>query len=353
MSLTALLSPHSTPDLGNYSPTQSLSTANSLPPLPFHHQPTYISLTRMLTRYQHILLNHPPSVSFSPIQQQVQSELRSPLPYHRTKWLHNIEHARTLLLQLEHTAQSIKVQSAKRAAVHDLAEKRMVIKKLRRYVEDVGREVDNMGEEKWDLNSADGEKQGETVEQILGRPPLLQKAETHTRRSEPGRRKIDDTLKEGAPITTIEDAEPTLSGRDELFGMTRRRRGIPPSNPSPTSATTSGFANLVSTESKLHASSREHETLTSSLLSLTVQLKQQSQAFAATLATSDKDLLSRALDGLDRNVSSMNLASKTMASLTRMSEGEGFFGRLKLYAMIVGMWMFAILLVFAGPKLRF
>src|SRR5271155_416084 len=269
------------------------SSAASTPPkeLPFQHQPTYITLTRMVVRFSHNILLLPLSESLTPYQEQVQRDLHSPFPYHRTKWLHNIEHARTLLLQLEHTAQSIKVQSAKRAAVHDLAEKRMAIKKLRRYVEDVGREVDSIGEEKWELKTADGEEQGETVEEILGRPPPSQKAKVDTRRWQSGRGKVDDTLKEGAPITTIEDAEPnksgraTPSGRDELFSMTRRRPGVAPSNPSPTSATTSGFANLVSTESRLHASSRKHETLTSSLLSLTVQLKQQSQAFAATLAT--------------------------------------------------------------------
>ena len=42
-----------------------------------------------------------------------------------------------------------------------------------------------------------------------------------------------------------------------------------------------------------------------------------------------------------------------MGLLTRMSEGEGWLGRMMLYAWIGGLWIVAIALVFVGPKFRF
>jgi len=52
-------------------------------------------------------------------------------------------------------------------------------------------------------------------------------------------------------------------------------------------------------------------------------------------------------------VAAMGLASKGMKTLQRMSEEQGFFGRLKLQLFIVSMWVALILLVFVAPKLRF
>ncbi len=88
------------------------------------------------------------------------------------------------------------------------------------------------------------------------------------------------------------------------------------------------------------------------MISMAAQLKQQAKAFQFSLGQ-DKSLLDRALEGLDKNETGMPAASKNMQFLKRMSEEQGFFGRLKLYAMIGAMWAVAILLVFAGPKLRF
>jgi hypothetical protein len=88
------------------------------------------------------------------------------------------------------------------------------------------------------------------------------------------------------------------------------------------------------------------------MVNLAVQLKQQAQAMQFSLQQ-DKGILGRAMEGLDVSVTSMEAASKNMAFLKRMSEEEGWLGRMKLYAMIFGMWIFAFLLVFVGPKIRF
>ena len=316
--------------------------------LPFHLQPTYLTLHRMLTRYQHNILLQPPSDVLSAFQEQVQRDLRSPLPYQRRKWLHNIEYARTLLLQLEHAAQGLKVQRAKRDAIRDLAEKRTIIKRLRSRVEEIGIEVESMGDAAWE-----DEGQGETLEEILGRPPLPEdQTPIHSER--------EGHLENGKPVSSIvEDktestivppnADSTRSEKHELFGARRRRGNDANDKPN---ATTSGFSNLENTEKVLLNDSRTHEDLTTSLVSMAAQLKQQARAFQGALEL-DKGLLDRALEGLDRNVSGMAAASKNMQFLRRMSEGQGWLGRMKLYLMIIGLWTAAILLVFVMPKLRF
>ena len=339
------------------SPTSSWSMSTQIKELPFQHQPTYITLTRMLVRFSHNILLLPPSSDLTTYQEQIQRDLRSPLPYHRTKWLHNIEHARTILLQLEHSAQNIKVQRMKRDVVHDLAEKRSTIKKLRARIEEIGREVEAQGADAW--RDRDGEA-GETLEQILGRPPLQE------RNVQPKGRAKGEDAQDGRPVhleegvdtsaeeshdnaATILDGKPYSSGnaKDDLLNV-RRRRG----KDQPAESTTSGFTSLPATEKTLLVESRTHEDLTTSLVSLASQLKQQTRNFQASLE-SDRGLVDRVLEGLDKNVTGMDAASKRIGMLRRMSEGKGWWGRIMLYAWIFGLWIVAILLVFVGPKLRF
>ena len=336
-------------------PTSSSSTNTTPKELPFQHQPTYITLTRMLVRFSHNILLLPPSDSLTPSQEQIQRDLYSLLPYHRTKWLHNIEHARTLLLQLEHGAQSIKVQRVKRDVVHDLAEKRSAIKKLRARIEEIGREIEANGA---DARRNLDDEPGETVEQFLGLPPLQAK---HTQTNGTNSKK---DLKEGRPVSlesneesdpkdfdnaaTILDGKPYSSNpKDELLNI-RRRRG----KDQPVESTTSGFSSLPATEKTLLADSAAHENITTSLVQLATELKQRTRNFEASL-DSDKGLVDRVLEGLDKNVTGMDAASKRIGMLRRMSEGKGWWGRIMLYAWIFGLWIAAILLVFVGPKLRF
>lgn len=334
-----------------------LSSSPSITPkeLPFQHQPTYITLTRMLVRLSHNILLLPPSDFLTPYQEQIQRDLHSPLPFHRTKWLHNIEHARTLLLQLEHSAQSIKVQRVKRDVAHDLTEKRRTVKKLRARIEEIGREVEAKGPDA--LGYAD-EEPGETVEQFLGLPTLQEQHVQTNGTTE------DRNLVEGRPLAledeelseskehdnagTILDGKPySSSPKDDLFNM-RRRRGTD----QPTESTTSGFSSLPTTEKALFAESATHENITTSLVQLATELKQRTRNFQASLE-SDKGIVDRVLEGLDKNVTGMEAASKRIGMLRRMSEGKGWWGRIMLYAWIFGLWIIAILLVFVGPKLRF
>ncbi|EXJ83215.1 hypothetical protein A1O1_06834 [Capronia coronata CBS 617.96] len=323
----------------------------------FRHEVDYLNLHRTLVRFQHLILLTPsPSDdgSLSGLQRQIQAELRSPLPYHRNKWLHNIEGARTLLLQLERRAQGIRVQRAKYEAVKDLAEKRAVIKKLRHRIEEIGREVESMGSET--LRPLTSDEDGDTLYDVLRQQSLQtdvsMTAEEHQQ---------DDILKEGRPVTLVEeensitdDAPNIKDTREELFtssGIRHRGKNQQDKSSAP-GAHTTGFSNLESTERTLLDSSRVQEDITTSLVRMAAQLKQQSRAMQFSLEQ-DKGILGRAIQGLDMSVSGMEAASKNMAFLRRMSEEEGLFGRLKLYAMIFGMWIVAFLLVFVCPKLRF
>lgn len=259
-----------------------------------------------------------------------------------------------MLLQLERAALSIKVQRAKKEAVKDLADKRTLIKRLRNRVEQIGREVEGMGDKIREVRRPeDDELLGERVDQVLSK---VLKKEGGGKTQQSG-----NVLQEGKPVTSITEQADEETDRDtqreELFGSSVRRRqveGVEAAN-SPSSASkgqTSGYSNIQSTEKALADTSRTHEDLTTSLVSMAAQLKQQTRAFQFSLEQ-DKGLLDRAVEGLDLNVTTMQLASKNMAFLTRMSEGEGWWGRMKLYTFIFSMWVAAILLVFVGPKLRF
>lgn len=290
--------------------------------------PTYLTLHRMLIRYQNIILQASPR------------ELWSPLPYQRTKWLHNIEYARTLLLQLEQAAQAIKVQSTKRDLLKDLAGKRAIIKRLRKRVEEIGREVENLGEEAWE---DDG--RGETLEELLGRPPL----EPNTVNNDnPG-----DRLVNGKPVSNITEKDAVLTtDKGALFGARRRHGQNPDPVPSPDTSKTSGFSNLETTERILLNDSRTQRALEESLVDMSVQLKQQALAMNKALHH-DNTLINQAQGGLEGSVAGMAATFQNMQWLRRMSEEQGLFGRLKLYGIIVVMWVVLILLVFVAPKLRF
>lgn len=96
----------------------------------------------------------------------------------------------------------------------------------------------------------------------------------------------------------------------------------------------------------------EQESLETSLLDMAKQLKQQSLHFHQTLE-GDKSVVDRALSGLDKNALGMEAAGQRMGTLRRMTEGKGWWDRMKLYALIFGLWVVAFLIVFVGPKVRF
>lgn len=96
----------------------------------------------------------------------------------------------------------------------------------------------------------------------------------------------------------------------------------------------------------------EQENLTNSLLGMAKQLKEQTIHFGNTLE-GDKSILDRAVQGLDKSTLGMEAAGQKMGTLRRMTEGKGWWARMRLYALIFGLWVAAFLIVFVGPKIRF
>jgi hypothetical protein len=108
----------------------------------------------------------------------------------------------------------------------------------------------------------------------------------------------------------------------------------------------------ATTEALLTHNRTEQESLTSSLLNMASALKESSKAFASSLE-SEKDILGRATEGLDRNELGLETAQRKMGFLRGFTEGKGWWGRMVMYVWIAGLMLLALIIVFVLPKLRF
>ncbi|KAF2496943.1 hypothetical protein BU16DRAFT_526003 [Lophium mytilinum] len=280
---------------------------------------TAISLQRLLTHLEQTL--------FSP---DSDTNLRTS-SYDRAKVGANLEYARSLLLKLEHDSSGIKILSRKQALQADLQTKRALIKQLNKRLYELN-QID-------DSSDGGSASESEDDEDIF---PSYAPAVKDTSSS------IDHVNKEENPA--LQEAAANLSS------TLRSRKSQPPA-----SATTSGAlfgsntqsaSSKPQTETLLSHNRNEQETLTTSLLDMAKALKNQSLQFAGALE-SEKSILDRAVTGLDKNAMGMEAAGQRMGTLRRMTEGKGWWDRMKLYGMIFGLWFIAFAIVFIMPKLRF
>ena len=298
---------------------------------------TKINLDRALSRLEVKVLSSP----------EAQSRLQHS-HYERVRTSANLEHARTLLLRIEHDSSSLKIQSQKAAAQTSLSAQRALIKRLSDRLSELERSGDNRAD--WQDAKAEGEEEEDLLAPTASQDPdaattskteadkdaqtLTQSSSHHRHPSEP-----QNVIRNRNPQQNPQDLNP-----GDMTSLTALTTGASTSNQAtPPSITTAQL---------LESSSSTQEALTSSLVSMATQLKQSSQAFSASLVE-DTAHLDRAVEGLDRNASGMDAASGKMGLLRRMSEGKGWWGRMMLYAWIGGLWVVAILLVGVGPKLRF
>ncbi|KAJ1335371.1 unconventional SNARE in the endoplasmic reticulum protein 1 [Microdochium nivale] len=121
---------------------------------------------------------------------------------------------------------------------------------------------------------------------------------------------------------------------------------------SKSSATTDVQTTTATTEAVLDHQRAEQDALTENLVRMAASLKKSSQAFSTSLEQ-EKDVLDATGKSLERNELGLEGASRRMGAIRKMSEGQGWLGRMKLYAMIFGLAVAAVLLVFVMPKLRF
>jgi hypothetical protein len=116
-----------------------------------------------------------------------------------------------------------------------------------------------------------------------------------------------------------------------------------------TSTTTTAIS---TTEAILDHQRAEQDALSESILKLASELKASSYAFNASLEE-DKELVERAGKGMSKTGEQMEGVTRKIGVLQRMTEGEGWLGRMKLYGMVYGLMVVLVLVVFVLPKLRF
>lgn len=141
--------------------------------------------------------------------------------------------------------------------------------------------------------------------------------------------------------STVTSRTPHSAARQALFASRR------PKSPDATTATTTATAEAI-----LSREASEREYLADRVLHLAQAMKKKQIDIAADLE-SEKDVLGRATEGMERAGMAMDTVRGAMGAVTRMAEGEGWWGRMMLYVWIYGMMVGLVLLVFVFPKLRF
>lgn len=299
---------------------------------------TKINLDRALNRLETKVLSSP----------EAHSRLQHS-HYERVRTFANLEHARTLLLRIEHDSSSLKIQSQKAAAQTSLSAQRAMIKRLSDRLSELERNGDDSAD--WQERTAERGEEDDILALDVG-----QKPDPTTKSKKETEADTTDLAHSGSHRRHPSEPQNVIRNRN----LHPKSQSLKPGDMTSLNAHTTGASTSqqqqtppsITTAQILESSSSTQEALTSSLVSMATQLKKSSQAFSASLVE-DTAHLDRAVEGLDRNTSGMDAAGSKMGLFKRMSEGQGWWGRMMLYAWIAGLWVVAILLVGVGPKLRF
>lgn len=284
-----------------------------------------LTLNRLLQRLDHTLLSPEadPKLRYS--------------QYERNRVGVNIEHARNLLLTLEKQSATVRTQIAHRQQIQsDLQRKRELVKKLNARLQELN-ELDEAedsesdeGEEDEDLrttsyvparNDADG-----GIDAASEPPPGKQTVPEPQSQAEMRSRK---------PLSAADNRNAaSTTAREDLFAGRKQH------------------PDLETSEALMSHNRSEQDALTNGLLGLARALKESTVNFGTSLEQ-EKEIMKRAEGSLEKSSVGMEAAGKRMGTLRRMSEGQGWWGRVKLYGCIFALWVFLFLVVFVGPKLRF
>ncbi|KAI1094646.1 hypothetical protein F5B19DRAFT_19669 [Rostrohypoxylon terebratum] len=312
--------------------------------------------------------------------------------YERSRTRVNIEYARSIVTKLEQDALAIKVHSRRQEVQADLNQKREILDQVAerfQEFEDVTVDSDEDSSEGEDLlgdiidtpsesvvsgeaadqhidedeggagqeqeNDADAAEQADkstlapdprptatttspspsSQQETSATDPIPQPTPAGTSTSQTLRAR--GTASQADPTATATDKGQTTALRNELFGNR--------DSTNPTTAT-------ATTEAIIDHHRAEQDKLTESMVSMARALKESSRAFATSLQE-DTDVLRAAGQNLERNERGLGAVAGRMGVLRQMTEGTGWWGRILLYAYIAGLAVFAVLLVFVFPKLRF
>jgi hypothetical protein len=289
-----------------------------------------ITLNRLLQRLDHTLLsaNADPKLRYS--------------QYERNRVGVNLENARTLLLTLEKQNSTVRAQLSQKQQIQaDLQRKRELVKQLSTRLEELNRLDEAQDSE------SDDEDEDEEDADVAPRPSYA-----------PARADADNGIDAGSePQEFLRSAAEQQSQQQ---GMRSRKPLSAADNRSAASTTAREnlFAgrkqhpDLETTEALMSHNRSEQDALTKGLLGLARSLKESTVNFGASLEA-EKDVMKRAEGSLEKSSLGMDAAGRKMGTLRRMSEGQGWWGRIKLYGCIFALWVFLFLVVFLGPKLRF
>jgi hypothetical protein len=287
-----------------------------------------------------------------------------------------------VLTKLEQDALAIKVHSRRQEVQADLNRKRDMFEQLTERL----RELDEIGIDSEDDDSEDGEDllseiiqtPSDSVESATDEQPGEYDAPNEQRDVEEEQEEEQETTvihnplprPDIPPSTMADQTSSTTRGEAKQPGTTvsqalrsRTRAAEPPADTAESSARAQLFGNrpgsattalstTATTEAILDHQRAEQDRLTESLVDMASRLKAQSKTFSSTLEE-DKDVLSTASTGLEKNERGLDAASRGIGTLRRMSEGQGWLGRMLLYLWIFGMMVLAVVIVFVLPKLRF
>ncbi|KAJ9294337.1 hypothetical protein DTO271G3_6912 [Paecilomyces variotii] len=327
-----------------------------------------LNLSRLLARLEHNLLS--PSADLKPLRQS---------EFHRARVGANLEYARSLLVQIERSLPKIKPVDRRYSIQTDITRKRQTLKLLKDRLDAISADAEILRSEGDEEDIDTGISSEEGDEDLLATPGESAEEENEIENEVPlaegvSRRYIEEeglrspTEDEPVPSTTKTRALPTATAaaaaatadaalrnrhnRQPTLSLTADAATATATGSALPTTTSPSLSKTQATESALDAHAHEQESLTDSLLSLATQLRESSQSFQTSLEA-EKSVLSRAVEGLDRNITGMDAAGRRMGLLRRMSEGKGWWGRVLMYVWIFGLWLVAVGIVFLGPKLRF
>ncbi|KAF3059283.1 hypothetical protein GL218_04438 [Daldinia childiae] len=317
--------------------------------------------------------------------------------YERAKARVNIDYARSLLTKLEHDALTIKVHTRRQEVQNDLNGKREVLEQITerfRELEEISVDSDDDSSEGEDLlgdiintpsesiesasaagQQGDDDDDIEDVEEQQNEEAVIETEESlslipESQIPDSGQQSSSATQSYQAMTTTTTTAssapEPTPSGSGTSTSQTLRPRGgasqQPPlsdtaetsalrtqlfgTHPDPTTSATS------TTEAIMDLHRAEQDKLAESMVGMARALKESTHRFASSLRE-DEDVVRAAGTNLERNERGLGAVAGRMGALRRLTEGKGWWGRMLLYLWIAGLAVFAVLLVFVFPKLRF
>ncbi|KAH6627649.1 hypothetical protein F5144DRAFT_630930 [Chaetomium tenue] len=321
--------------------------------------------------------------------------------FEREKAHANIHYARSLLTKLEQEALAIKIHSRRQDAQADLVRKKEVLDQLSERLSDLAEfaAARSTSHGDHDDDTSDGEdlladiiatpsesmnsttspdmppeEPDEPSDEIPSPleppsrpPPESTQQQTNTTRqpeqpstSAPASTAPQPTTTTTTTTTTTQTLRPrhpeatqsttsTSSHPPPQASSSTTTSALFPTHHQPTSHTTTA---ITTTEAILDHQRAEQDALSESILKLASDLKASSKAFSASL-DEDREVVDRAGQGITRTGQNMEGVTRTMGMLQRMTEGEGWWGRMRLYAIVYGLMVVLVLVVFVLPKLRF